>query len=210
MSKLEGLRWRATTMMGRALARHKGVRIGKNVRFLGLPIISGAGDGLISLGDNVVLASSSHATALGVRSRVIMRCLCAGAILRIGADTGLSGTVICAAQRVEVGDRCLIGADVMIFDTDFHNHEPAGRRYGSPRWAEISRAVSIGNDVFIGTRAMICKGVTIGDGSVIAAGSIVTTDIPANTVAGGVPARPIGMVPGAAGPACAPVRETLS
>jgi acetyltransferase-like isoleucine patch superfamily enzyme len=85
--------------------------------------------------------------------------------------------------------RCLIGADVMIFDTDFHPHSPNGRRHARPDWQHISRPVTIGNDVFIGTRVIICKGVTIGNGSIIAAGSVVSGDVPSNSVFAGNPAR---------------------
>lgn len=56
---------------------------------------------------------------------------------------------------------------------------------------EVTRPITIGNDVFIGLRTIIMPGVTIGNNCVIAAGSIVTKDIPDNTVAGGVPARKI-------------------
>jgi acetyltransferase-like isoleucine patch superfamily enzyme len=197
MNKLIALKWRLTTILGRAICRWNGVSLGPRVRFLGLPIISGSTMGSISLGENVVVVSDSRGTALGVRSPVILRCLAKGAVIRVGAHTGLSGSVICAAMRVEIGENCLIGADVMIFDTDFHNHEQVNRRYSTPRWLEISRPVRIGNDVFVGTRVIVSKGVTIGDGAIVAAGSVVATDIPPNCVAAGVPAKVIGRVPDA-------------
>lgn len=53
----------------------------------------------------------------------------------------------------------------------------------------IDKPVTIGNDVWIGGHSTICPGVTIGDGAVIAAGSVVTKDVPANVVVGGVPAK---------------------
>lgn len=196
LSKVRGVWWRLTTLAGRILFKGSGVVLGSGVRFVGLPLVTIAPRGSVYLRDRVVLVSSSSGTALGVRSRVILRCLDDGAQIDIGADSGLSGTVICAARSVRIGARCLIGADVMIFDTDFHNHEAAGRRYSMPRWSEISAPVSIGNDVFIGTRSIISKGVSIGDGAIIAAGSVVTSAVPANAIYGGVPARQIGQVPG--------------
>lgn len=197
MSKLLGLTWRLTTVIATKLA-HRGAgkaRLGRNVVFRGLPIISGGELGSIVIGDNVVIVSSSRATALGVRSPVILRLLAKDARLEIGNDCGLSGTVICAAQSVIIGKRCLIGADVMIFDTDFHNHEAEGRRYSPPRWEAISKPVVIGDDVFIGTRSLVGKGVTIGNGAIIAAASVVTSSVPAYTIYGGVPAKQIGQVP---------------
>ena len=145
----------------------------------------------------MVLVSDAAGTALGVRAPTILRCLSDEALLEIGADCGLSGSVICSAQSVRIGARCLIGADVMILDTDFHNHEAKGRRYSSPRWKDISKPVTIGDDVFIGARSLIGKGVSIGDGAIIAAGSVVTGPVPAYAIYGGVPAKPIGRVPDA-------------
>ncbi|MCJ9729719.1 acyltransferase [Bradyrhizobium sp. PRIMUS42] len=83
----------------------------------------------------------------------------------------------------------------MIFDTDFHNHESSGRRYSPPKWELISKPVRIGDDVFIGARSTIMKGVTIGDGSIIAAGSIVVSDVPSNCIAAGVPAKVLQSLP---------------
>ena len=147
-----------------------------------------------------LLVSDPCGTALGVRAPVILRALVDGAVLSVGDDTGLSGTVICSAVSVEIGARCLIGADVMIFDTDFHNHEAQGRCHGKPRWKEISDPVRIGDDVFIGARCIVTKGATIGVGSIIAAGSVVTRNVPDYSIAAGIPAKIRGRVPGA--PTC--------
>jgi len=96
--------------------------------------------------------------------------------------------VICAANSVTIGKRCLTGANVVILDTDFHPYEPENRRYAKPDWASISSPVVIGDDVFIGTRAVIQKGVSIGHGSIVAANSVVTKNVPPMTVVGGNPA----------------------
>ena len=189
LDKLAGLRRRLTTAVGLPFLRALGVRLEPGVQLHGLPIVSGGKLGLISIGARCSLVSEARSTALGVRSPVILRLLAPEAALSIGDDCGLSGTVICAAKSVVIGARCLIGADVMIFDTDFHNPEPANRRYSPPDWERISAPVTIGDNVFIGTRSIVMKGVTIGSGSIIAAGSVVTRDVPANSVFGGVPAR---------------------
>jgi len=177
------------------MLRGIGVKVGSGVKFDGLPIVTGCHYGTIVIGHRATLVGNSRGTALGVRSRIILRLLAPGAQLLIGADTGLSGTVICAARSVEIGERVLIGADVMIFDTDFHNPEP-GKRHAEPDWQRISEPVSVGSDVFIGTRSIIMKGLSIGDGSIIGAGSIVTSDIPPGVIAAGSPARILGRVPG--------------
>lgn len=181
----------ASTTLARNLLRARGVRLGSNIIFDGLPIVTGTQDGEISIGDNCQIVSSSKGTWLGVRGPTIFRVLNNGAAIHIGCDVGISGTVICAALGVKIGDRCLIGADVMIFDTDFHPLPPEGRRYAVPDWPNISRPVIIGNDVFIGARSIVMKGVSIGDGAVIGAGSVVTRSIPSDSIWGGAPARPI-------------------
>lgn len=144
----------------------------------------------VTIGDRVNLCSSSRFTALGVARPVILRTLSAGATLAIGKDSGLSGTTICAALSVRIGERCLLGADVMITDTDFHQLSPVGRRYSSEMNAR-TEPVEIEDDVFIGARVIILPGVRIGVGSVVGAGSVVTRDIPAYSVCVGNPARVI-------------------
>lgn len=186
--------WRVTTAVTAAIWRARGAKLGSGMRFLGLPIASGD-LGRLSLGDRVTFASEPHATALGVRGPCILRILGPDGRITLGADTGASGVVICSAAAVTIGARCLIGADVMIFDTDFHNHAATNRRYAAPDWPRISRPVVIGDDVFIGTRCIVGKGAQIGNGSIIAAGSVVTGPIPPMSIAAGVPARVIGTVP---------------
>lgn len=174
-------------------------QIGRDLRCLGQPIVQVAKGASLSIGDSAVLVSRSSGTALGVSHPVILRCLTSEASMEIGDDCGFSGTTICAAKLVRIGNRCLFGADAMVFDTDFHNHAPEGRRYAKPDWDAISREVVIGDDVFIGARAIVCKGVTIGDGAIIAAGSVVVSDVPPKAVAGGNPARVLRMLDDAAG-----------
>lgn len=130
-----------------------------------------------------------------IRSAAILYLLSPGTHIEIGPDTGLSGAVICSARRIEIGARCLIGADVMIFDGDFHNSASENRRYAMPDWPTISKEVLIGDDVFVGAHALICKGARIGSGSIVAAGSVFTHDIPAYSVAAAVPAKVIGKTP---------------
>ena len=116
----------------------------------------------------------------------------------------MSGTTICAAERVVVGDRCVIGANVTIVDTDFHSLDPTIR--SSPDDARMAKVkpVIIGNDVFIGGGSYILKGVTVGDGAVIGAASVVTRDVTAGAIVAGNPARPVARSVGTA------VRQALT
>ena len=76
----------------------------------------------------------------------------------------------------------------MITDSDFHAHWPAETRHIEPAF-ELDRGVSIGANVWIGMNSLILKGVTIGDGAIVAAGSVVVRDVPAKAVVAGVPAK---------------------
>nr|WP_303621206.1 acyltransferase [Kocuria sp. WN036] len=148
----------------------------------------------IELGNGVVLCSDSKRTALGVSRPVILRTLTPSALISIGDEVGLSGTVVCSAYSVHIGDRCLIGADVIICDTDFHPVDCVPRRHEPIPEPISDDAIHIGNDVFIGARSTILKGTTIGDGAVVGAGSLVSGDVPAWTVYAGIPARLIRYV----------------
>lgn len=111
------------------------------------------------------------------------------ATLEIGANTLVGRrTVIGCNEKIRIGTDCLFGENVRIQDTDhrFDTTKKLIRKQG------ISTApIRIGNDVWIGYGAVVTKGVTIGDGCVIGANSVVTHDIPPYSVAVGAPARVI-------------------
>ena len=94
-----------------------------------------------------------------------------------------------AAKGIIVGSDCLIAALVRVHDNDGHPLEPDRRlRHDAVRADECAEVV-IGNNVWVGAGATILKGVTIGDNAVVAAGSIVTSDVPPDTVVAGNPAK---------------------
>lgn len=96
----------------------------------------------------------------------------------------LNGFVqIVCADNIKIGNNVAIARDVIIRDTDAH--EITNSKH------EKTKAVIIGNHVWIGTRAIIMKGVTIGDGAIVAAGAVVTKDVPKNSIVAGVPAKVI-------------------
>src|SRR2546430_787517 len=91
------------------------------------------------------------------------------------------GASIVARAAVTIGARVLIGAGACVWDTDFHPVEPEQRRVHATRGA-ASAPVQIGDDVFVGARALILKGVSIGSGAVVGAGAVVTKPVPAGAI----------------------------
>ncbi|WP_281277633.1 acyltransferase [Leptospira idonii] len=117
-----------------------------------------------------------------------MKTFSPSAQIKIGNGVGVNGVSITARTKtISIGDGTIIAANVCIMDSDFHSIFPPENRLTNPG-LELDSDVIIGKNVWIGTRAVILKGVTIGDNSVIAAGSVVTRSIPENSIAGGVPA----------------------
>jgi acetyltransferase-like isoleucine patch superfamily enzyme len=113
--------------------------------------------------------------------------------------TLLNGALIMADEKIEIGSYCLVSWNVGIADSDFHPLEPAQRLIDAQALAPYFKnrplrpklktaPVKIGDNVWIGMNAVILKGVTIGENSVVAAGSVVTKSIPPNTVVAGNPA----------------------
>ena len=105
-----------------------------------------------------------------------------GAELELGNDSFInSNCKIRCHNKISIGNGCAISHDFTVMDSDVHKLN-----------GTISNgAVSIGNHVWIGTRVTILKGVSIGDGAVVSACSLVTRDVPAGALVGGIPARVI-------------------
>jgi acetyltransferase-like isoleucine patch superfamily enzyme len=103
--------------------------------------------------------------------------------LEIGDNVFVNfGTSLVAANRITIGDDCLIGTHVMVMDCDFHRVEDKS-------WDVSGLPIIIEDRVWLGNRSIVLKGVRIGHDSVVAAGAVVTHDVPARTVVAGNPAR---------------------
>ncbi len=124
-----------------------------------------------------------------------------GGQIAVGDDCFIGENVrIWSAARIQIGNRVLISHDVNIFDNDTHPFDARARHQhylaiaaaGHPESIDLGEVpVVIEDDAWIAAKAMVLKGVTIGRGAVVGAGSVVTRDVPPFTVVAGNPARPV-------------------
>jgi maltose O-acetyltransferase len=94
------------------------------------------------------------------------------------------GCSLVASELVSIGADCLIGTHALLLDNGYHRVEPERRLERPP-----SAPIVIEDNVWIGARAIVMAGVTVGTGSCVGAGSVVTTDVPPRTLVAGNPAR---------------------
>lgn len=104
-----------------------------------------------------------------------------------GAQINNDALIKSEGPGIHIGPRALLGSRVCVYDSDFHELDPGRRRGGRPATAQVT----LGENVFVGDRSLILKGVEIGANSVIGAGSVVVRSIPEGVVAAGNPARVI-------------------
>lgn len=159
--------------------KRKGGIIGNNIKLTLL--------GEFKFGNNIIFASDGIDNY--TRSQI---CVLPGAELIIGDNTGMSQVAITCTKMITIGSNVKVGAGTLIFDTNFHSTDWHVRRDHKTDIESAKKSeVVIGDDAFIGTRCIICKGVHIGERAIIAAGSVVVRDIPADCVAGGNPCKVI-------------------
>ena len=175
-----------TLPLWRMWARLWGATVDSSVRFSGRPMIQVCRGSTLILHRGVVVHSAISANPVIGRRTSTLSTVAPGAVLELGPSVGVSGVCITAAREIRIGEGTIIGADAMILDNDFHLPLPDWRWANAA--AETAKPIHIGRGCFIGTRAIILKGVTIGDGALVGAGAVVTCDVPAGHLACGNPA----------------------
>ena len=179
------LEWR----LGRFLMSVNGVTYGKDLIVRGRLFLNVGAEANVSIGDGCVFSSGAGLNPL---SRNIMASITVedNASLRIGHGCGFSSCCLWAHEDITIGNNVNIGADTLIFDSDAHSLSFIDRRDIVLDMAnKMNSPIVIKDDVLVGTRCIIMKGVTIGARSIVGSGSVVVGDIPDDCIAAGNPAR---------------------
>lgn len=143
------------------------------------------GKGIIKFGKNNILGISPSPFFYNGTIYIESRSKEAEIIIGDNVYINNNFVMICDRSKIEIGNNTLIGTCVEIYDSDFHELHPDKRNSGK----HICEKVLIGENVFIASNVKILKGVSIGKNSVIANGSLVISDVPENSVYGGIPAK---------------------
>lgn len=144
--------------------------------------------GQLRIGKKFRCANGPNYNSIGTIQSCLFNISKPNSCIEIGDNVGISGSTLNASKLIKIGNNVLIGSGCLITDTDSHPINWEDRLIDDVEKIK-SAPIIIEDNVFIGARSIILKGVTIGKCSVIAAGSVVTHSIPANVVAGGNPAK---------------------
>jgi acetyltransferase-like isoleucine patch superfamily enzyme len=170
------------------IQRFGNVRIHPSIWFRGLPLIDISKGASLEIAAGAQLDSRNRGYHLKMYGPVKLMADRDGAQIKIGEGTRIHGSCLHAVSAILIGRRCLIAANCQIADN--HGHDvclanPANRIHTSGP----AMPITVEDNVWIGAGTVIMPGVTIGEGSVIGANSVVTKNVPARVVAAGAPAR---------------------
>ena len=161
----------------------------KNFITQGIPYVSVAIGGVCSIGKNLAMNNGAKGNPIGCFEPCTIF-VDKGATLIIGDNVGLSQAALVCHIGIKIGDNVKIGGGSCIYDTDFHSLDSQLRANEiTDAENKLRQPVVIENHVFIGAHSLILKGVTIGENSIIGAGSVVAKSIPANEIWAGNPAK---------------------
>jgi acetyltransferase-like isoleucine patch superfamily enzyme len=158
----------------------------KRFRSIGSIILNVSIGGKVIIGNNFFMRGRKYAVTANSPTKMMIG---KNGYLLIGDNVGITSTVIVCHNHISIGNDVKIGGGSLIFDTNFHSTDSLVRATKDDLQNVITSPVHIEENAFVGTRCIICKGVTIGANSIIAAGSVVVKSVPRNEVWGGNPAK---------------------
>lgn len=144
-------------------------------------------NGTLTIGKGFKCNNTIKSNSIGLIQPCVFNIMTTGSQIVVGDNVGISGSTICARNKIVIGNNVLIGSGCLITDSDAHPIDWKNRREGDSNNIKCAPVI-IGNDVFVGARSIILKGVEIGDRAVVGAGSVVTRNVPANSIVAGNPA----------------------
>jgi acetyltransferase-like isoleucine patch superfamily enzyme len=159
-----------------------------SITVLGAPLVKISEGACVLLGADVVLDSQYRDYHANMFAPVKLLADAPGARIEIGADSRIHGACIHARKEIRIGKRCLIAANCQIIDSNGHDMSfpDVDQRVHSQG---STLPVHIEDSVWLGLGCIVLPGVTIGRGTVVGAGSVVTGDLPGMCFAAGSPAR---------------------
>lgn len=168
----------------------KRIKIGKKVKFNALPYLDCIKSASIEIGDNSTINSSNYGYHINMHSPTKLVADGKGAYIKIGRNSRIHGSCIHAKASISIGENVLIAGNCQIMDSNAHtlSMDDPSKRIDS---MDEARPIVIEDNVWLGANVIVLPGTTIGEGSVIAAGSIVVKDIPSRVLAGGNPCKTI-------------------
>ena len=163
-----------------------GIRWQRGWRIFGMPLIQRHRGSTIELGTGLELRSWRSSNPLMPNHPCVFSTRTAQAVIRVGPRCSFTGAMVVALESIQIGADVLVGTNAAIVDSDFHPLYVSQRLPGN---VGRVKPVVIRDQVFIGMNSLILKGVEIGQGSVIGAGSVVIGNIPPGVIAAGNPAQ---------------------
>ena len=173
--------------------KNKNIILNGKLKIKNKPLVHILDGSSLIIGENVTLNSKNAKYHVNMFAPVKIYIDKVGAKIKIGNNTRIHGSCLHAYESIEIGDNCLIAANCQIFDGSGHNtylDDPSKRLETSG----AVKPITIGNNCWIGTSAIILPGTVLGENCVVAAGSIVSGVFKDNSLIGGNPAKLIKLI----------------
>ena len=178
------IKWFPSHVINLLTLRLRKINCGKGLSTHGTLFVRG---GTISIGENVSITSCRETNPIGGDVKTILFAK-NNATITIGDNTGISNSALVAVDSIAIGNNVLIGGNCKIYDNDFHSLD-FNERMGTVDLGVKHAPVVIKDGAFIGAHTIVLKGVTIGERSIVGAGSVVARSIPDYEIWAGNPAK---------------------